>query len=194
MNPTEDVVRMLHSALGLVGLWGLLFLWRGYRIDAFRQRLFGLRGELFDFAATGHVAFHDPAYTHLRTMLNSMIRFAHRVTFVRFALAVLMYRQGLDRRGRGESWHKALRALPPGKVERLEHIHLKMLTLMVRHMATGSPLLMTGLAAFAAWQALQGAGQRVKELLLQRMLFGLDLLERQALDALKQELGLGASV
>ena len=36
--------------------------WRRYRLDLFRQNLFALRDELFDMAATGDLAFNDPAY------------------------------------------------------------------------------------------------------------------------------------
>lgn len=57
-----------------------LFLWREYRIERFRQRIFQIRDELFDFAADGHLTFDDPAYGALRSSMNSMIRFAHRMS------------------------------------------------------------------------------------------------------------------
>src|SRR5437016_2293052 len=69
------------TTLSLVGLWVLFhWLYRDYRVDLFRQRMFALRAELFDMAAAGRIAFDDPAYGKLRGMLNGYIRFAHRVS------------------------------------------------------------------------------------------------------------------
>jgi hypothetical protein len=59
----------------------LLFLWRELRIEVFRQRIFQIRDELFDFAAEGNISFNDPAYGALRTSMNSLIRFAHKMSF-----------------------------------------------------------------------------------------------------------------
>jgi|SRR5882672_2427141 len=69
------------TTLSLIGLWALFhWLYRDYRVDLFRQRMFALRDELFDMAASGRIAFDNPAYGKLRDMLNGYIRFAHRVS------------------------------------------------------------------------------------------------------------------
>lgn len=54
---------------------------RMYSRDAFRQRAFALRDELFLYAADGNVPFDHPAYWRLRLMMNATIRFTHRMTF-----------------------------------------------------------------------------------------------------------------
>ena len=59
----------LSTTLSLIALWALFhWLYRDYRVDLFRQRMFALRDQLFDIAASGRIAFDDPAYGKLRGM------------------------------------------------------------------------------------------------------------------------------
>lgn len=63
--------------------WFFLFwviFYRQYRIDEFRQRVFALRDELFDYAADGAIEFENPAYVKLRRSMNGAIRFAESLT------------------------------------------------------------------------------------------------------------------
>jgi len=76
----DMTARALFSLLCLFLLGWVVRLWSEYRVDAFRDDLFALRDELFDRAALGIVSFSHPAYVMLRTGINSVIRFAHRVT------------------------------------------------------------------------------------------------------------------
>lgn len=75
------ITDFLSFALALIGLW-VLFFWfyRDYRIDRFRQHIFALRDELFDYAAAGHIAFDHPSYVYVRRNLNGMLRFGHHLT------------------------------------------------------------------------------------------------------------------
>ena len=70
----------------------LLKLWRDARLDSFRQELFVLRDELFDYAASGKIAFDDPAYRLLRQMMNGMIRYGHQISFFRFLMTAITVR------------------------------------------------------------------------------------------------------
>jgi hypothetical protein len=80
----------LPALISLAMIWILIaWLYRDYRVDLFRARLFAIRGELFDLAASGAVPFNNPAYYTLRTMLNGFIRFGDRVS-VPWAIAVSM--------------------------------------------------------------------------------------------------------
>src|SRR5437867_4829199 len=71
----------LSAWFAAFGLW-IYFFWvyRDYRLDAFRQKLFAVRDELFDYAAQGNISFDHPSYRTLRQHLNGMLRFAHRLT------------------------------------------------------------------------------------------------------------------
>ena len=64
----------------------LIPLYNNYRIDALRQKLFQLRGELFDWANKGEISFDNDAYITLRETINTYIRFAHFFNLTRFIL------------------------------------------------------------------------------------------------------------
>jgi hypothetical protein len=89
MNHSSEIATVLYTAAGLVALWFTLGCYRSSRTDKFRQDLFALRAELFDYAREGAVGFDNRSYVRLRNLLNSMIRFAHEVSFVRLAVAIV---------------------------------------------------------------------------------------------------------
>ena len=188
MSHPDLAIRAIHAGISILLLIGVLVLWRSYRVDALRDRLFALRQELFDFAKDGNVAFADPAYTRLRFMMNAMIRFAHRVTLLRLVVSLAAFRVlGLPSADLLEplhTWTNAVNRLPQDAVrERLIDFHRRMLVLVVRHMLTGSPVLWVFLVALGSWIVLSGATKRVIEGVAERMqrrLPGLDLLEGQA--------------
>jgi hypothetical protein len=57
-----------------------------YGVDKFRQEMFAMRDEMFDYAGCGQISFNHPAYTQLRNLANGLIRFAHRMTFWRILM------------------------------------------------------------------------------------------------------------
>lgn len=67
-----------------LGLLWILFFWmyRSYRLDAFRQELFAIRDELFDLASAGEIGFDDRVYQMLRGSLNWNIQFGHKTGFL----------------------------------------------------------------------------------------------------------------
>ena len=85
MTPTEAAAENLLTCIYLALLYLIVFvLYPKYRVDALRHRLFVIRGELFDFALANGLAFDDPAYVMLRSSINSMLRFAHKISIARF--------------------------------------------------------------------------------------------------------------
>ena len=83
MMTPAPLVPMLSLLFTITGLWVLFFeLYKPYRVDAFRQSVFAIRDELFDYALGGHIPFDHPSYQSLRRHMNGMIRFAHRLTLV----------------------------------------------------------------------------------------------------------------
>jgi len=90
---TQTALTAVFTSLSLIGLWVLFFwLYRDYRVDLFRQRLFALRDELFDLGRTSQIAFHHQAYGLLRTTINGYIRFAHRLSFLSVVLLLRDYK------------------------------------------------------------------------------------------------------
>ncbi len=60
------------------------FLWRELKVEMYRQRLFKIRDELFDFATDGNISYDHPAYIAIRLSTNSLIRYAHQICFTRY--------------------------------------------------------------------------------------------------------------
>ncbi len=60
----------------LVLQWKLL--WVPYILDSFRNRIFILRDELFDFCLKHDSKFDTSEYLRLRDLMNSALRFAHK--------------------------------------------------------------------------------------------------------------------
>lgn len=70
-------------SMACVCLWYLYFeLFKDYIVDSYRQEVFCLRDDLFDFAASGNIDFKHPAYCVLRRKMNGYIRFSHRITLL----------------------------------------------------------------------------------------------------------------
>jgi hypothetical protein len=77
-----ELLNNLFWLIAILVLWvAYYWLYRDYALDLFRQRMFALRDDLFDFAADGKIAFDHPAYTTLRTTMNGYVRFGHRLRF-----------------------------------------------------------------------------------------------------------------
>jgi hypothetical protein len=82
---------IINLSVGLFILWAFLyFCYRDYRLDTFREELFIIRNELFEYAASGALPFDSPAYSLLRNFVNQMIRYAHSLTFTRYIIVVIL--------------------------------------------------------------------------------------------------------
>jgi hypothetical protein len=71
----------IPAIISIAGIWfWVAWLYRDYRVDLFRERLFAIRDDLFDLARNGQVQFANPAYGILRMQINGFIRFGDRVS------------------------------------------------------------------------------------------------------------------
>ena len=103
-----DVASGLNFAIAIGGLAGLYVLFRDYRVDKVRDDLFALRDELFDYAWE-NTLFEDDGYTKLRTIMNAMLRYAHKLTFARLLLTLLLLRATRPREDPYLEWRSAVR-------------------------------------------------------------------------------------
>jgi hypothetical protein len=78
----------------LVWVSGLCFIWMiwefGYKacmLDRFRAHLFELRDRLFSFAEGGGIDFDNDAYRSVELLLNGVIRYAHRCSFLTYCIS-----------------------------------------------------------------------------------------------------------
>lgn len=133
------IVSASHLVVGLFALWFLYFFcWREYRIDSFRQHLFGVRDDIFDFAASGGIAFDDPAYTTLRDLSNALIRFAHKLTFTR-ALVILLFGK-LTTTDRMKDWKRDVESRPEEVRSKLLKAHDQIALATAHFVMAWSPL------------------------------------------------------
>lgn len=103
---------ILFSLMALVGII-YLSLWRfkQYRIDRFRQHIFGVRDDLFLYAANGNISFDHPAYITLRNVMNGYIRFSHRISLLHLILHTM--RASDDIEGFDKTWRAVTTDLNP---------------------------------------------------------------------------------
>lgn len=188
MTPVDYVSASLHIGLGLLLVWVFSFkFWRQHRVDALRERLFEVRGELFDYAALGEVSFDSPAYAKLRVMMNSMIRFAHKFTFSRLVIVVLFRKvfEALPIPSPLAEWEKAVAVLPPAKQKVLRDLHGRMMSTIAWHMISGSPIQYGIYLAYTLIHLASGKPKRLDE--VSGDLPGVHIMEVQAINAELEE-------
>jgi hypothetical protein len=160
----EAVATVLSSGLSLLGL-AVLYLWlyRDYRRDLLRTRLFTLRAELFDGAADGRIDFNHPAYGLLRGMLHGFLRSGHDMGAFRLLLTA-MFINGKELEslyGFRTPWREATRSLDPEVREWLERIRSEAHEAFFRHLlaTTGFAYLLI-VAWIAIWEARSNGSNR----------------------------------
>lgn len=107
-------VRIVRFSFGAILLWSLFYISaRTLLLNILRQRLFEIRDDLFDFAADGGIEFTNPVYQELRTDINNMIRFAHKLSFARMILAQLQMSDDDPAVVDFQNWTERANQLPP---------------------------------------------------------------------------------
>jgi hypothetical protein len=155
------------SLLGLIALWAFwYYLWRPQRVDAFRQKLFALRTELFDLGANQVVPFDDDAYTQLRLMINGMIRFAHQVSFP--TLLVVMAQSKHAPSDPLLAWKKNVQKLPEDARKQLLAVQDGVSEAFAKHLIGGSAVLFT----YVALRVFSAVAKALGLLLLGKRSFG----------------------
>jgi hypothetical protein len=165
MNAGELSI-ITQSLLTLIVLAFVIFaLWPWQRIDLFRQQMFAVRDELFDFAADGKISFDEPAYTELRELMNGFIRYAHNLTPFRILMSFLRWKcvSGKAVQTWTESWNKALHQVADQDVRaKLQQFHsratelvLGQLVLSPGALIIGIPFLVVGTLFYTQWTNLR---------------------------------------
>jgi len=139
-----------------------------FRLDCYRQKMFAVRDELFDYAADGHISFDDPAYVLLRSQMNGMIRYGHQLTLFRMTVTWLM--RTLLGDGPTYTWHdtweKALGNVGSDDVrEKLKAFHEESGDIAAKHLVSGSLALWCAILIVAIGLLIHGAATGVTQLL-----------------------------
>jgi len=131
---------VIISGVALLVTW---WLYSGYRADYLRDQLFTVRDDMFLYALDHGIA-DTAAHENLRLLMNSLIRYAHRVSLARLLLLdvtrrVFKLRPSVP--ALYAEWVEAVDALPADEGERMRDFHNEALFLMMKHMVSGSPAL-----------------------------------------------------
>lgn len=167
---TPSVVANVLMISIVIAMWSYL-IFRGlpnYRVDAFRQKMFCLRDELFDYAAEGNIRFDDPAYVLLRRQMNGFIRYGHQLTVFRLLMTKLMNMTSGDSNPTqwNDAWTGALANLENDEVrERLQAFHEITTIIVIKHLIIGSPLLWLAMSLVGLALLFHGAARGTHQLL-----------------------------
>jgi hypothetical protein len=146
MMDAKTLVTVLEAATASCGLVAVMFwLWPCVRLDVFRQEMFAVRDELFDYAASGKIEFNHPAYRLLRQSMNGFIRYGHRLTFFQVNLMVLYWKFGASQPPMDwtEKWNLAIAAVNDERAkEALVKFHERSIMLVSERIILGSPILL----------------------------------------------------
>jgi hypothetical protein len=144
---------LLVSVISLLFLTILIFwLYRDYRVDEFRQKLFKLRDEFFDDAIKNNIEFDSNAYEMMRNAINGFIRFAHRINLPQTVVFILIFNKEKNAFGKlfFEKLQESKRELNSEQKKIIDSYYVKMNYYMIEHIILSSPLLLlTVLVPFA---------------------------------------------
>jgi hypothetical protein len=168
-----DIARVLQSVVLIVSLLFIFFrYWAEARLDAFRQEMFIIRDELFDYAAAGHIGFDDPAYRLLRRSMNGFIRYAHQLSFFRLCItAIELKLAGRNPETWSDNWLNALKRVTPDVRNKLEELHDHAMNTVATRLLFGSPVLLALVIFSLPILALRLGWLNLKQILMKAPIF-----------------------
>ena len=154
----------------VAGFWVFVFckMIPEWRLDSFRQNMFIVRDELFDYAADGHISFNHPAYLLLRSQMNGFIRYGHHLTVFRGLMTIAIHKiSGVPARASWyDAWQNSLNTIEDNSVrQQLERFQRRGMVLAISRLISGSPLLWAMTAIFLVEFLFQGMKQGLMQLI-----------------------------
>lgn len=190
---TIESVALTIRLLILAGLVSALWFvgWKRYRLDLFRQELFAIRDELFDLANAGALSFEDPVYGGLRQLINSMIRFGHRINFIQLlCVSVFASDPPAEMHEPYLAWRARVDALESAELKKkIKELHGRVIVQMVEKIVSTSPVLLVTLGIVLCVAPVIIGAQRLSRVIVKLAdnLPGVRFLEEEA-EALDVEL------
>ena len=142
-----QLINALFWLLAIIVFWfAYYWLYRDYALDSFRQKMFAVRDDLFDFAAEGNISFDHPAYTILRTTMNGYVRFGHRLRLLDVLLFWMLVPNKIIKKIEKQSFKKqyeeSIKDLDENTRKHIEHYRLKMTSIVISYSSrTSFPVL-----------------------------------------------------
>ena len=137
------------------------------RLDSFRQSMFAIRDELFDFAADGNISFDHPAYVLLRRQMNGFIRYAHQLSVFRILMTAAIHKISAipEPKDWWTEWEHARNSLTDEHVQKkLHEFHKRAMRLAFKHLIAGSPVLFALMIVAIVQLVLEGATKSLSQL------------------------------
>lgn len=144
---SQALFEVVQFALSLLAIWyAVFYLYKDYRIDSFRQKVFELRDRMFDDAAGGMIDFNHPAYCMLRRTMNGFARFSHKLSLLD-VLALAFSVRVIDEEMKQKysfnvQWENATKNLEGDVHKQLDRYRMEMNSLLLSHVVKSSPLLL----------------------------------------------------
>lgn len=195
----------LEFIIALLLAWLFVFVfWRNYRIDKFRDQLFALRNELFDYAAHGGVLFDEPAYGILRNTMNGLLRYAERISFTHFILTNVIQRLKPSPvyAHMFQRWALAFNRLDDEQRQAMLDINARLNRIIAIQVMTSSPLPVAIVLSYAAVSYLHKLSKGMERKVIESRVTGsienrlkpsIDIVEAQALEAQTMQMRLAAA-
>ena len=138
----EQFILTIEALLCLaLVVWFFSGPWQTLWIAFARQHFFELRDQLFNMAAADPTLFANPAYLQLREYLNGCIRFAHKMTFLKFLAGT---RGPASRLQKKHDLPAMIEGVANEEVRReMRDILRKSVLILLRHMIIRSPFALT---------------------------------------------------
>ena len=140
MNNIHSLWSSLFSLLMLTIF--VFWLYKDYRIDNFRQKMFEIRDSLFDDAAKENISFTDSSYGMLRSTINGHIRFAHRLNLLQAIMFITLIKKKEINLGLtfSKRFENSLEGLTASQKEIFEDYFLRVNFTIIEHIVLSSPL------------------------------------------------------
>lgn len=167
MNETQLAVVLQFSVVALIWAFLIFKVIPDWRLDGFRQKMFSIRDEMFDYAADGNISFDHPAYIMLRHQMNGFIRHGHQLTVFRCLMMVAIRKvQGAPLKTSWHSeWEKSLDSLKGDEIRGvLKSFYQRSMWLAAKRLLFGSPLLWFITLLFMVQLLLQGMAKGIRDL------------------------------
>ena len=139
----NEIITVFYSLAGLgLLLWIIMVEYPALQLEQTREKLYGLRRQLFCIGQK-HQMFDKRAYTMNRYVINGMIRYLDKLSFIRFVVAVtvedaineqknvLAYKQELE---------QAYKDLPRDVISEVDGIRYKASASIISYLVKTSPV------------------------------------------------------
>jgi hypothetical protein len=181
MHFTADIAPVISFCLGALIALVLYSMWKDLWVDEVRNSVFAVRDDLFSYACV-HGLLDHPAHVKLRALMNSMLRYAHDISFAKaLSLALTAALWKMPHPDGIAALTKAIDTLPANHRSKFQEFHNQMILYVGMKVIKDSLVLRALVFMLGLYFRLtQGDNSRNKQIV---QLIPVEALERDALAA-----------